>query len=248
MRNKRKGILMASAILGSAAIVSTGFAAWVITINTSADASGTIDVDTVSDKTISVSLLTEAELAKVGSGTVQDTVVKFGASAKTITSDYNWLTPTAEEDLYSVIYVKVEGSNYLQATPFTFALTETSSSLYSAAVTAGYVTSLESVQSSIKVETIDVDEVSSTTVSVYKVTLTFAWGTYFNSLNPTNYYNSGAHDSTRASLGGTGATVNGTTELLDDVRNVLMSNESAYQKLANATFKLTITPNRDTSK
>ena len=31
MKMKRKGILLASAILGSVAIVSTGFAAWVIT-------------------------------------------------------------------------------------------------------------------------------------------------------------------------------------------------------------------------
>ena len=54
MRNKRKGILMASAILGSAAIVSTGFAAWVITSSTTETATGNIEVDAVNDNRLSV--------------------------------------------------------------------------------------------------------------------------------------------------------------------------------------------------
>ena len=54
MRNKRKGILMASAILGSAAIVSTGFAAWVITAPQQQTAVGNIQVDNVRDDRLTI--------------------------------------------------------------------------------------------------------------------------------------------------------------------------------------------------
>ena len=54
MRNKRKGILMASAILGSAAIVSTGFAAWVITAPQEHTVEGNIQVDNVRDDRLAI--------------------------------------------------------------------------------------------------------------------------------------------------------------------------------------------------
>lgn len=54
MRNKRKGILMACSILGSAAIVSTGFAAWVITAPQEQTATGNIDVDSVRDDRLTI--------------------------------------------------------------------------------------------------------------------------------------------------------------------------------------------------
>ena len=251
MRNKRKGILMASAILGSAAIVSTGFAAWVITIEAGADAQGTIDVDTVSDESITVTLLTTEELAKVGAGTDQDTTVKFGASEKTITSNFNWLTPTPAEDLNSTIYVKVVGSNFLDSTPFTYELTETSSSLYSAAVSAKYVTELDSVKEGIEQNVVEVTGISGTnngiTTSVYKISLEFGWGDYFNNANPTNYYNAYAHTTLRSATGGTAKDYAPTDDLLTDVKNVLMSDSSAYQKLGEATFNLKITPKRKTN-
>ena len=66
MRNKRKGILMATAILGSAAIVSTGFAAWVITAPSATFAEGNIEVDTVTDNRVKMT----AEWASKDDGTV----------------------------------------------------------------------------------------------------------------------------------------------------------------------------------
>ena len=54
MKNKKKSIFLASAILGSVALVSVGFASWVITSTPEPHAeTGEIVVDTVEDKRIS---------------------------------------------------------------------------------------------------------------------------------------------------------------------------------------------------
>lgn len=85
MRNKRKGILMASAILGSAAIVSTGFAAWVISTPTTASVEGNIEVDTVTDNRVSMT-------ANWDSGAAWN--VSFGAPANASTG---WLTNVTKQ-------------------------------------------------------------------------------------------------------------------------------------------------------
>lgn len=84
MRNKRKGILMASAILGSAAIVSTGFAAWVITVEDTEVAQGDIQVDRVEDKT---------HIITMDPG--NDLTVKYGMGGST-TNPNPWLTHTGD--------------------------------------------------------------------------------------------------------------------------------------------------------
>lgn len=84
MRNKRKGILMASAILGSAAIVSTGFAAWVVSTPTTASVQGNIEVDTVTDNRINMT----ASWEKPNTGDAW--TVKFGAPNQS--KDSAWLT------------------------------------------------------------------------------------------------------------------------------------------------------------
>ena len=52
---KRKSILLASALFGSIAVVSTGFAAWVITSPTATtEAEGNVKVETVQDKRVAI--------------------------------------------------------------------------------------------------------------------------------------------------------------------------------------------------
>ena len=94
MRNKRKGILMASAILGSAAIVSTGFAAWVITTPTTASVQGNIEVDTVTDNRINMTASWETP------NTGDAWTVKFGATNQSNASA--WLTNNDDSKVESI--------------------------------------------------------------------------------------------------------------------------------------------------
>ncbi len=96
MRNKRKGILMASAILGSAAIVSTGFAAWVVSTNVTETATGNIEVDTVNDERI--------EFVKDSNGKAitfadSDDTISFGAPSS-MSINNAWLTNNSAAEKY----------------------------------------------------------------------------------------------------------------------------------------------------
>lgn len=220
MKNKRKSIILAASILGSVAIVSTGFAAWVITIDKGTTATGNIEVDTVSDGSI---VLTAGDVSKS---------IVFGAREKTNTVQNSWLvySDTAKnENLTANVTLTVVGKEYLDTTtPFTYTLEEVAgegnSTPYAAAVTAGYVTSLDNVS----VIFSNVNEDNQATV-----TLTFSWGTYFNNTNPIDFYNTYAADAKRTESGPTYA---------EEAETVLGSD--TFKNLANAKFKLTVTPKR----
>lgn len=102
MKMKRKGIILASAILGSVAVVSTGFAAWVITSNqVTATPTGNILVETVTSESYSIEVHWVNEKGEVDSE--QD--ISFGGNDAT--NQYNWLsfTGTAKENLTERFYV-----------------------------------------------------------------------------------------------------------------------------------------------
>lgn len=168
MRNKRKGILMACAILGSAAIVSTGFAAWVVTINETETAQGSIQVDEVQDKTHLIEVKNE------------DLDVYFGKTTKTAT--YSWLVNNADKDQDLTASFTVEVTNYTTAnldvsisTPEAFKAERNGKRL------------LKDPVINLSKETLD--PVGDTTTGTVNVTITFDWGEYFNGQNPINFYN-----------------------------------------------------------
>ena len=242
MRNKRKGILMASAILGSAAIVSTGFAAWVITIEDSETLNGNIEVDTVSDKSIIIEQSTET--AHVSS---RDALVRFTADANNGEA-HDWLKGTGEDDLSATFFVKVTlGANRISE--FDDAekggLTATlSSAKYTAAETAGYVDAMPTVSNGkIAITQVDASGAASSSkdaIRYYKIQITFNWGSYFDGLNPTAFYNQGNYDALRSSVHtDEESCVNPTKTLLSDFQDVVAS--AAYTGLAGeGAFALTI--------
>lgn len=243
MRNKRKGILMASAILGSAAIVSTGFAAWVITVEASAEASGQIDVDTVSDERIT---LTATDFSAA---------VKFGTkSTEGFANPWLTIRNAANENLVVTTTMTVSGGSYLDTSnPFNVTLVETSSDLYSSAASAGYVAPLSTVESNVDV-VLNPEKTSAT------ITVTFAWGGYFGEVNPTDFYNSFDYNDLRKDIPSvddddtnkldeskvTNKGSSTTLTMADDAAAVL-AGSGVFGALSNATFKLTIAPNRKTS-
>ena len=239
---------MACAILGSAAIVSTGFAAWVITIDGSATLDGNIEVDTVSDKSLFIEQW-ENETYKTEAN------VAFTADVNEAGENFSWLKGEgAGDDLSATFYVKVTiGKDRLAAfdTEGTGGLTaRLSSSKYDAAAAKNYVAPMPTVDSQDEKSKIDISEIMSLRsedklTRYYQISISFNWGTYFNSMNPTKFYNQGNYDDTRADI--YPAATYGTTKLLEDVQNVLI-NDTAYTGLeAEGAFSLIIEPKTKTS-
>lgn len=83
--SKSKSLTLGIAILSSAAIVSTGFAAWVIGGGAEASVSGTIEADTVINREHNIAFASGVDQANLGS-------IFFGAPGTNPTGiTYNWL-------------------------------------------------------------------------------------------------------------------------------------------------------------
>jgi len=226
MRNKRKGILMACSILGSAAIVSTGFAAWVITINDGDEVIGQIQVETVEDETI---VLEASDLSTPA--------IRFGAVEKSIPeATKDWLSPkNGVETLSATITVNVtDGAEFCKG--FAVSVIECKANgdafgdgekgPYALAYEQGYVAAMPTTG------TVNYTAKAASGT----VTIEFDWGDYFGGHNPTDFYNQYAHDAKRADAKTSGHTYS------QDAASVLAS--TVFQNLNSACFKVIISPTR----
>ena len=177
-KSKRKIITLASLFLCCMAIVSIGFAAWVITGEDEEEAKGTINVDTVSDERYVIEVLSSY---KVGDDEIVDTTVVLGGPETTPTGA--WLTYDGDkQDLEAVIVVKVK--NYdKQNLDLSSEITDGTS--YASLVTAGYIAE-PSVADPVYLAKETKDNVN---YGIYKIVITFAWGTSFGGENPVTYFN-----------------------------------------------------------
>lgn len=184
MRNKRKGILMACSILGSAAIVSTGFAAWVVTSEATAEATGNIQVDTVKDERVALTYTWK-------NGTTSRNVT-FGTDGKTYAND--WLTPSdLDETITDSLTVTAEYINEAanQGKTPSGTISVSFKILGSNGQEATFPTYTDG--STLVVAPTYSDDF---TLSDGKVTIpvNFTWGTAFGTQNPNQYFNSQPYD------------------------------------------------------
>ncbi|MCI5746157.1 MAG: hypothetical protein MR270_07770 [Erysipelotrichaceae bacterium] len=171
MRNKRKGIVLAASILGSIAIVSTGFASWVISAPSSAIENGSIKVENVDDKRV---VLTPTLTTKT-SGSLDDQVV-FGTPETTGSS--GWLTNTSigKQNLeftlsVTAVYKDGRGAKPTGNISVTFTPSKTIAD-----------------DTLIKVPTFT-PATKALSEGSASFDVTFGWGTKFESTNPYTYYN-----------------------------------------------------------
>lgn len=187
MKNKRKAIVLASSILGCIAVVSAGFAAWVIAGNTAeATAEGNIVVDTVTDKSISL------EVAWKDS---KNSIV-FGWGNYTA-QENDWLVneeATTAENLSVTLTLTVGNFSNLSDTGVSYTVTTTGDS-YENAVTDNLVGALPNGT----IAKTSFTEVGTTNTATYELTLTFTWGSAFGGENPLKYYNGQTYSSALAS-------------------------------------------------
>ena len=235
-RNSHKGsITLGIASLSLLSLASIGFATWVISGGDTKTAEGTIEVDAVSDNLYAIEIGTTPWSSNKDKGSI-----KYGCDDTTLTSTSAWLSADNTESLSETLTFTVknayakkdEGSALSTGYNIGFELTDTSTSgLYDTAKNAGLVGDLPSTANSGITATHT--QKSGTRDAEYTVTITFTWGSTFESLNPAKYAESKAAES----------------ESYWDLSNKssFASQLNEVYKLNSCTFKLTITTSASNS-
>ena len=173
---KRKTLTLTLSILACLALIGVGFASWIISADTSATAEGSFIVDTVTDNRL---VATGRWITINGTDVISDensAKVSFGAP-ETMDNTSAWLTNdgkgTAEK--LTVVYeltVKTKGDS-TGVTGLTDKIT-------------GTISCDATYEDYIVLPTVTVSEEGE---GVYRLTLTFTWGSKFGNVNPYEYYN-----------------------------------------------------------
>ncbi len=171
---KRRTLTMVVGLLLCLSLIGVGFAAWVISVDDVQEVSGTIQVDEVHDQRLKVTI-----------GAVSNNII-FG-TPETMSATNPWLTNKngAQEQLTATFTVKVEyesGAAFTAASDIKLTLTDDIETVAADALTANYITeSVSGADSGVLAE----DKKSIT----YTITVTFAWGSAFESKNPYTFFN-----------------------------------------------------------
>jgi hypothetical protein len=214
---KAKTMTLVIAIVAILALVSVGFASWVISINATSDTTGNITVDTVTDNRVDI----------VVSWEDSKNTICFGAPSTTSTTITNpWLTSNSEDKecltVKAIVKVYKKGATQNDENLIDLASNKVEFSVVDNA-NSGFATASGSTKNYVVAPTVasELTKTDSTT-GTYSVTITFAWGTAFNSKNPYDYYNG---------LTATDENANKAKAALSDLKTLL----------DGVTYKLTIT-------
>lgn len=184
MKN-RKGIILTASILGTIAIASTGFAAWVITSSATKEQTGNIEVDTVTDKR---HVITFADAEPKADG------VHFRGkpSGESWDNAGKWLTYDGEatEDLTDSWVVNV--THYSNET-LTTSLALNDAAGWTVDTNLKQIKKGGDVYLTYEFSVLDKDTLKENgdgeEAKKGTLTLTFHWGAKFGNQNPLKYYN-----------------------------------------------------------
>lgn len=177
---KRKTLTLTLSILACLALIGVGFASWIISADTSTTAQGSFIVDTVSDKSYTVT------------GDWKDKKSEIIFSAPTGVTTSGWLTnDSAKKENLTVTYqLTVKYGDNTPATGIKDKIITTVSAPadpnYTAAVNGGLISAPTSAT---------VEETAEGS-GIYNITVTYKWGKHFadsaeasEGVNPYTYYN-----------------------------------------------------------
>ena len=220
MRRRKFGIgLKIASLLTTIAVVSVGLASWVITAPTiAATAGGTIQVDTVSTKKVTlagtwVSVTQEGDTITVGADLGKDAapVIYYGQPANP-TATHSWLTndDTAKENLTAWLKVTATTSGEAVVTNLAVSFTANYATQFGAAIGASigapkFTVWKQSGENYVKGDTTTYSGTSAAValagsdVHTYIVKVEFSWGTNFGGQNAYEYFNANAYSAERAS-------------------------------------------------
>ena len=189
---KRKTLTIVVGLLLTLSLVGVGFASWVISANDSETIIGNVEVQTVTDRRLDV---TVSELT-LTEGKYQGNSIVFGMPTATEISTAGisnpWLTndDTALENLsvtFQVVVAFKSGGN-ISTSDFTFGHQVVLGDGVQGLVTEGYLAAPTVTATEVENDN-TAGNAPDTTKVTYNVTLTFAWGADFGSINPYLYYN-----------------------------------------------------------
>lgn len=170
---KRRKIILGVSLFSSVALVSTGFAAWVLASQAEATESGNITVGTVSDSSIKISNVQFKDdndsfifepKEEDTAGRVRNDGVNFENLSVTVTGE---ISPNTYVSSATIEMEVPEG--------------------ITAAIGKNYLV-LPTCATSAQTLTLNPKESPNETVSTFEYTITFKWGEAFNGKNPGEYY------------------------------------------------------------
>lgn len=196
---KKKAMIMAVASLGSMALIGTGFAGWVITASTTADATGVMVAYDVKDQRFNVEKGKWYNGQKEANGA--DANIVFGKSKTTVGDQWlHYDTADMKEESLSDTYVFTVSSKdtedngsfkvSLKADPNGFVVTDTAEKAWQNATT-GEKTAVEPKPAFKFLDGVATEEGKYTFVkgvATVKMQITFKWGSAFGNINPFDYY------------------------------------------------------------
>jgi hypothetical protein len=170
---KRRKIILGVSLFSSVALVSTGFAAWVLASQAEAEKTGNITVGTVSDSSIKISNVQFKDdndsfifepKEEDTAGRVRNDGVNFENLSVTVTGE---ISPNTYVSSATIEMEVPEG--------------------ITAAIGKNYLV-LPTCATSAQTLTLNPKESPDETVSTFEYTITFVWGSAFNGKNPGEYY------------------------------------------------------------
>ena len=173
---KRRKIILGVSLFSSVALVSTGFAAWVLASQAEATESGNITVGTVSDSSIKISNVQFKDdndsfifepKEEDTAGRVRNDGVNFENLSVTVTGEISPNTYVSSATSATIEMEVPEG--------------------ITAAIGKNYLV-LPTCATSPQKLTLNPKEAPDQTVSTFEYTITFEWGSAFNGKNPGEYY------------------------------------------------------------
>ena len=221
---KRKIIMFGAVTFASVALVSTGFAAWVLATQTTANQTGNVTVGAVSDKSFEISFTSVTDQYGV---TLTGGNYNFAFEPhKDDRSGRVFNNGTDFENMKLIITGKVTNYDYLGS----FTVKMTVPTEISNAAAANYITLPECVGTEVNLKTVSSALVSNGDGSAtFTYTIQFGWGSVFGRINPGYYYDTDPIGSQVA-----GNTVKST---LDAFYNAAHAANSGYTITFTATAK-----------
>lgn len=180
---KRKTMTLVLCLLAALALVSVGFASWVISAGTSDTTEGTITVDEVIDKRLEITKPQWVDGSNFYFGGPTAEQRALISSDKTV-----WLTNEDSEEKLTLSFtftVSYKGTTYTKGDAVvTGSIAEQGeANLYNTAKTEGYVGELPEVV------------IKEGENGLFTATITFTWGNKFGNTNPYVYYNNNKTES-----------------------------------------------------
>lgn len=175
---KRKTLTLTLSILACLALIGVGFASWIISANTSdSSGAGSFIVDEVKDRTYTIS----------GQKWVNEkSEIIFSAPTGETTN--GWLTndSTKKENLSVTYQITVQ---YGDGTAATGLASEDSKKLTAVVTAPGDSNYQKAISDGLIVAPTNAEVKETETAGVYEITVTYQWGSHFDSKNPYAYYN-----------------------------------------------------------